>query len=77
MKFFPQVLDGNNDQNTRVDNHLNPAVTTRFVRFKPVESATDDMCMRVAVFKCRRKCSMFRASFHKKVMQHNVSCWAT
>ena len=57
-----QVLVGNNDQNTRVDNYLTTAVTTRFVRFKPVESSTDDICMRVAVFKCRRNaiCSSSR-----------------
>lgn len=48
-----QIMDGNSDQNTRVDNHLNPAVSVRFIRFIPVESATDDLCMRVAVFKCR------------------------
>ena len=46
---------GNNDQNTRVDNNLNPAASARFIRFVPVESITDDICMRVAVFKCRRK----------------------
>jgi len=50
---YGKIMDGNSDQNTRVDNHLNPAISVRYIRFIPLESATDDLCMRVAVFKCR------------------------
>lgn len=50
---YGKILDGNYDSNSRVDNHLNPAISVSYVRFLPVESSTDDVCMRVAVFKCR------------------------
>ncbi|XP_068686644.1 coadhesin-like isoform X1 [Montipora foliosa] len=50
---YGKVLIGNNDQNTRVYNNLNPSIKARYIRFNPVESITDDICMRVAVYKCR------------------------
>ena len=53
-----QVLIGNNDQNTRVYNNLNPSIKARYIRFNPVESITDDICMRVAVYKCRGEWSI-------------------
>jgi len=50
---YGKVLTGNDDRDTRVDNHLNPAFETRFIRFIPSDWLADDICMRVAIFKCR------------------------
>lgn len=50
---YGKVLTGNDDRDTRVDNHLNPAIETRFIRFIPSDWLADDICMRVAIFKCR------------------------
>ena len=51
--FSRQVLTGNYDRDTRVDNHLNTAIEARFIRFIPSDWLADDICMRVAIFKCR------------------------
>ncbi|KAJ7381355.1 hypothetical protein OS493_001482 [Desmophyllum pertusum] len=59
------ILDGNYDQNTRVDNNLNPAISVHFIRFIP-DCATDDKCMRVAVFKCRGNYTAFIHTGHEQ-----------
>ena len=36
--FLTQIFDGNTDQDTAVYHALNPPITARYIRFKPVAS---------------------------------------
>ena len=46
-----QLLSGNYGRDTLVDNHLNPSIETRFIRFIPSDWLADDIRMRIAIFK--------------------------
>ena len=51
VAFSRQVLTGNYDRDTRVDNHLNPSIEARFIWFIPSDWLADDIRMRIAIFK--------------------------
>ena len=51
MLLIQRFFSGNTDQNTVVYHDLNPPITARYIRFKPVEWQ-DQISMRVELYGC-------------------------
>ena len=49
--FLTQIFDGNIDQDTVVYHALNPPITARYIRFKPVDKY-GHVSMRVELYGC-------------------------
>ena len=50
--YLMQVFDGNKDQDTVVYNELNPPITARYIRFRPVDWH-GHISMRVELYGCQ------------------------